>query len=148
MSNRSLPDTPMVKIMRNTSNKYLSSSPGGAGCLLAGARHLPLISQDNMPMKQPSVGKRKCLALFGTIGCREQPISAHGRLERVLKRAKRFRLMAQLFLRTRYTPVNPNRHVHGIQDVQCLQRCWNSQLCNSDWVFLAMHQPVGIPVME
>jgi len=48
-------------------------------------------------MKQPSVGKRKRLALFRTINCREQLISAHGRLERVLKRAKRFRLMARRF---------------------------------------------------
>ena len=103
-ASRSLPERLMVKIMRSTGNKHLSSSPAGAECLPARTRHLPQIHHDSMRMKQPNVRKRKRLALFRTTGCREQPISAQGWLERVLKRAKRFRLMARPISRTRFVP--------------------------------------------
>jgi len=39
--------------------------------------------------------KRRRLAVFRTTGCREQPISAQGWLERVLNTANRFRFMAR-----------------------------------------------------
>jgi len=44
-----------------------------------------------------SVGKRRRLAVFRTTNCREQLISAHGRLERVLKAANRLRFIAGVF---------------------------------------------------
>jgi len=53
---------------------------------------------------QTSVGKRRRLAVFRTINCREQLLSAHGRLERVLKTANRLRLWAQLFTRIKFAP--------------------------------------------
>ncbi len=124
---RSLPDTPIVKIMRNTGNKHLSSSSGGAGRLPARIRHLPLIRQDSMRVKRPSVGKRRRLAAFRTINCREQLISAQGRLERVLKAANRLRFMARRFSRTRFAFTNPDWRAHRLFDVQGVQRCWNSQ---------------------
>jgi len=67
------------------------------GVCSQGTRPLPQAHQDSMRMTQPSVGKRRRLAVFRTINCREQLISAHGRLERVLKAANRLRLMARRF---------------------------------------------------
>ena len=127
-ANRSLPDTPIVNIMRNTGNHYLSSSSGGAGCLPAGTRHLPLVIQVNMQVTQPSVGKRRRLAAFRTTNCREQLISAHGRLERVLKAANRLRFIARRFSLRRFVLTNSDWRAYRILDVQCIQRCWNSQL--------------------
>ena len=126
-ASRSLLEMPMVKIMRNTGNNHLSSSPGGAGCLPARTRHLPLIRQDNIRITQPSVGKRRRLAVFGTINCREQLISAHGCLERVPKAANRLRLMTRRFSRLRFVLTNSDWRAHRILDVQGIQRSWNSQ---------------------
>ncbi len=103
-ASRSLPEMPIVKIIRNTGNKHSSSSPGDAGSLRAGTRHLPLMRQDSVRVKQPSVGKRRRLAVFRTTNCREQLISAQGRLERVLKAANRLRFMARRLPRTRFAP--------------------------------------------
>jgi len=105
-ASRSLPDTPIVKIMRNRGNKHLSSSPVGAGCLPARTWHLPLVLQDSKRITQPSVGKRRWLAAFRTTNCREQLISAHGCLERVLKAANHLRFMARRFIRTRLVLTN------------------------------------------
>ena len=106
----------------------MSSSPGSAWCLLTGTRHLLRVRQDSMRMRQPSVRKRKCLALFGTIGCRAQPISAQGCLERVPKRAKRFRLVARHYSLTRFVLTNSDWRAHRILDVMGTHRCWNSPL--------------------
>jgi len=135
--------------MRHTHNNYLSTCPTGAGYLLAGNPAPPACTLDSMRMTQPSVGKRKRLALFRTINCREQLISAHGRLERVLKRAKRFRLMARHISRKRFAPTIPDRHAHRPFDVQCLQRCWNSQLIIKGWLTLrpGLETPVNPPVL-
>jgi len=57
-----------------------------------------------MRTKHPSVRKRRWLAVFRTINCREQLISAHGRLERVLKKANCLRLLAQRFSRIEFAP--------------------------------------------
>ena len=78
-------------------------------------------------MKQPSSGKRRRLAAFRTIICREQMMSAQGCLERVLKAANRLSFMAQRFSRTRLGLTNSDWRAHRLFDVQCLQRCWNSQ---------------------
>ena len=53
---------------------------------------------------QSNVGKRRQLAVFRTINCREQLLSAHGCLERVLKTANCFRLLARLFSRIEFAP--------------------------------------------
>jgi hypothetical protein len=127
-ASRSLPDSPIVKIMRNTGNKHLSSSPGRAGCLPAGARHFPLVSQDSMQVTQPSSGKRWRFVAFRSINSRAQLISEQGRLERVLKAANRLRFMALRFSRTRFVFTNSDGRAHRILSVQGIQRCWNSQL--------------------
>ena len=78
-------------------------------------------------MKQPDVGKRRQLAVFGTIICREQMMSAQGCLERVLKAANCLRLMARCFSRVRFAPANHDWRVHRILEVQGIQGCWNSE---------------------
>ena len=105
-ASRSLPEMSSTEIMRNACNKHLSSFPGGAGCLPVRIWHLAQILHDSMRMKQPSVRKRRWLAVFRTINCREQLISAQGWLERVLKTANRLRLMARRFSRTMFAPAN------------------------------------------
>ena len=90
--------------------------------------HFPLLPRDSMRMKQPSVRKRRRLAAFRTTGCREQPISAQGSLERVLQTASRSLPLARRFSRTKFAFTNPDWRAHRILDVQCIQRCWNSQL--------------------
>ena len=115
----------MTKIKRNTHQSYLSACPAGAGVYLRGTRPLPQALQDSMQMTQPSVRKRRRLAVFRTINCREQLISAQGCLERVLKTANRLRLMARRFSRTRFHPTR--RGNEGLVTC-CKQRSWNSQL--------------------
>ena len=53
---------------------------------------------------QTNVGKRRQLAVFRTINCREQLLSAHGCLERVLKTANCLRLLAPRFSRIEFAP--------------------------------------------
>ena len=53
---------------------------------------------------QTHVGERRQLAIFRTINCREQLISAHGCLERVLKIANCLRLLAPRFSRIEFAP--------------------------------------------
>ena len=125
-ASRSLPERPITEIMGHIHNNCLSACPAGAGCLPQGPRLLPQALQDIMRMTQLSVGKRKRLALFRTTNCREQLISDQGWLERVLKRAKRFRLIALRFSQTRFVHTNSGRCAHRILDFQGIQRCWNS----------------------
>ncbi len=117
-----------ANLIREKRNNYLSACPGGTGCLPARIRLLPLIRQYSMRMMQPSVGKRRRLAAFRTINCREQLISAQGCLERVLKAANRLRLMARRFSRTRFIFTISDWRAYRILDVQGIQRYWNSQL--------------------
>ena len=90
-------------------------------------------------MKQYNVGKRRRLAAFRTIICREQMMSAQGEgetgnrsrgwpgpcLEHVLKAANRLRFMARRFSCARFAPATSGRRAHGIMDVQSLQRYAN-----------------------
>ena len=104
-ASRSLPDTPVTEIIRNTSNNYLPPSPVSAGCLPARTRYLPLVRQESIRMKQPSFGKRRRFAAFRTTICREQMMSDQGWLERVLKAANRLRLMARRFSQTMFLQI-------------------------------------------
>ncbi len=64
-------------------------------------------------MTQPSVWKRRRLAVFRTINCREQLLSAQGSLERVLKTAKRLRYLAQHQIPVSFALTHPHERTHG-----------------------------------
>ena len=92
----------------------------------AGRHPAPLGEEDKQSLRVLRMGLvigvsgRDRLAVFRTTGCREQPISAHGRLERVLQSASRSLPLARPQSPTRHSPT---RRVHEGLNAWCKQHC-------------------------